>query len=252
MISIRTQIDLLKIRLLIFDLDGTLIDSKEDLANSANHLRAAEGMSPLDHQTIFSYVGDGARLLVQRLMDRAEDDAEVGRGLETFLNYYRAHMLDHTVLYPGVREGLQALSRSSEGAPRTLVVLTNKPVRFSRLILEGLGVSDFFRFIYGGNSFEQKKPDPMGVHTLLEETGIPAGATLMVGDSDVDVLTGRNAAVATCGVTYGLGTEKMKQETPPDLYVDDLRELAALLNGNTLLTKDPSIATHTPTTNLGF
>jgi phosphoglycolate phosphatase len=251
MISIRTQIDLLKVRLLIFDLDGTLIDSKEDLANSANHMRVAVGLSPLDHETIFSYVGDGARLLVQRLMDHAEDDAEVDRGLEIFLNYYRAHMLDHTVLYPGVREGLQALSLPPEGANRTLVVLTNKPVRFSRLILEGLGVSGLFRFIYGGNSFEQKKPDPMGVNTLLDETGIPAGAALMVGDSDVDVLTGRNAAVSTCGVTYGLGAEKMRQ-TPPDLYVDDLRELAALLNGHAMPTKDPSISTHTPTTNLRF
>jgi phosphoglycolate phosphatase len=251
MISVRTPIDFPQIRLLISDLDGTLIDSKEDLANSANHTRVAMGLSPLDHETIFSFVGDGARLLIQRLLDHPGDDAEVDHGLDIFLRYYRAHMLDHTVLYPGVREGLEALSLSPDGAKRTLVVLTNKPVRFSRLILEGLGVSDFFRFIYGGNSFEHKKPDPMGVHTILEETALSFRAALMVGDSDVDVLTGRNAGVATCGVTYGLGSEKMIQ-TPPDFYVDDLRELAALLNGQPLPADNHRSGTHTPTTNLGF
>lgn len=251
MISVRTPVAFPQIRLLIFDLDGTLIDSREDLANSANHTRVAMGLSPLDHETIFSFVGDGARMLIQRLLDHSGDDAVVDHGLNIFLHYYRAHLLDHTVLYPGVREGLEALSLPSDGAKRTLVVLTNKPVRFSRLILEGLGVSDFFRFIYGGNSFEQKKPDPMGVHTILEETGIPGSTALMVGDSDVDVLTGRNAAVATCGVTYGLGSEKMMQ-TPPDLYIDDLRELAALLNGHPLPADEHRPGTHTPTTNLGF
>ncbi|MBZ5551677.1 MAG: HAD-IA family hydrolase [Acidobacteriia bacterium] len=251
MISVRTPIDFPRIGLLIFDLDGTLIDSKEDLANSANHMRVAVGLPPLDPGTIFSYVGDGARLLVQRLLDHSADDAVVDRGLQIFLNFYRDHMLDHTVLYPGVREGLKALSLFSDGARRTFVVLTNKPVRFSRLILEGLGVSDFFRSIYGGNSFEQKKPDPMGVHTILDETALPPRAALMVGDSDVDVMTGRNAGVATCGVTYGLGSEKMMQ-TPPDFYVDDLRELAALLNGQALPADQHRAGTYTPTTNLGF
>ncbi|MBZ5536408.1 MAG: HAD-IA family hydrolase [Acidobacteriia bacterium] len=251
MISVRTPVDFSQARLLIFDLDGTLIDSREDLANTANHMRVALGLLPLDHGTIFSYVGDGARLLVQRLLDHSTDDAVVDRGLQIFLNFYRDHMLEHTVLYPGVLEGLEGLSLSSDGARRTFVVLSNKPVRSSRMILEGLGVSDFFRYIYGGNSFELKKPDPMGIHTILDETGLPARAALMVGDSDVDVLTGRNAGVATCGVTYGLGSEKMMQ-TPPDVYVDDLRELAALLNGQTLPADEHRAGTHTPTTNLGF
>lgn len=251
MISIRAPFDFLKIRLLIFDLDGTLIDSKRDLADSANHMREAMGLPRLDPVTIFSFVGDGARMLVQRLLDHSEEDAEVDRGLNIFLNYYREHMLDHTALYPGVREGLEELCFLPDRTRRTLVVLTNKPVRFSRLILEGLRASHYFRFIYGGNSFQQKKPDPMGVHTIMEETGIPASNTLMVGDSDVDVLTGRNARLATCGVTYGLGADKMK-ETPPDVYVDALSELSALLNGHSSLTGEQHSRTHTSTTNAGL
>ncbi|MDD5544725.1 MAG: HAD-IA family hydrolase [Acidobacteriia bacterium] len=230
MIKLNREIDFSKIRLLIFDLDGTLIDSRQDLVNSSNHLRAVMARPPLDDTTISSYVGDGARFLVRRLLDGSADEALVDRGLKIFLEYYRQHMLDHTVLYPGVLEALNEIKLSPAGSARTMTVLTNKPVRFSRLILEGLGVANHFRSIYGGNSFEQKKPDPMGCRIILEETGIAPEAALMVGDSDVDILTGRNADIATCGVTYGLGLERMKA-TPPDVQVDDLRELAALLNG---------------------
>lgn len=227
MISVNNPVDFSALQLLIFDLDGTLIDSRQDLANSSNFMRQAMGLSRIDPTTIYSYVGDGARMLIQRLLNHSQDDAEVDRGLKIFLEYYREHMLDHTVLYPGVFEAIQQFSASPHGRPRTLAVLTNKPVRFSRLILEGLGVAHHFRFIYGGNSFENKKPDPIGVNTLLEETGWPPQRAIIVGDSDVDVMTGRNASIVTCGVTYGLGAEKLKTTTP-DVVVDDLRELAGL------------------------
>jgi phosphoglycolate phosphatase len=125
-----------------------------------------------------------------------------------FLDYYREHMLDHTTLYPGVRGGLEQLG------DRTLAVLTNKPVRFSREMLERLGLAPLFTAIYGGNSFPQKKPDPVGVEKLMADTGARERQTLMVGDSDTDVLTGRNAGVWTCGVTYGFGAHTL-EETPP-------------------------------------
>ena len=133
-------------------------------------------------------------------------------------------MLDNTVLYPGVLETLEELHG------RTLAVLTNKPVNFSREMLNGLGVAHYFSFIYGGNSFEQKKPDPVGVVKLMNDHGVSTEQTMIVGDSDTDVQTGRNAAVWTCGVTYGFGADTFAS-CPPDLLLDDLRELAALLNG---------------------
>lgn len=131
-------------------------------------------------------------------------------------------MLDHTVTYPGVREALE------EVADRKLAVLTNKPVKFSQAILEGLGLSRYFTHVYGGNSFEQKKPDPVGLVTIMRESAAVAAQTMIVGDSDTDVLTGRNAGVWTCGVTYGLAPETLVT-TPPDFVLDDLRDLPSLL-----------------------
>src|SRR5262249_52936994 len=151
------------VRLLIFDLDGTLIDSKLDLADSVNATLEHMGRRPLPHETIYRYVGDGAAMLVKRALGGEVTDVEADRCLSYFLSYSPLHMLDHTVMYPGVREGLERLR------DRSLAVLTNKPVRFSRDILSGLGIADFFHTVYGGNSFEKKKPDPIGVQTLLRD-----------------------------------------------------------------------------------
>jgi phosphoglycolate phosphatase len=212
------------VRALIFDLDGTLIDSKLDLALSINATLENIGRSPLPHEAIFGMVGHGASVLVQRALGLKDvTDAEVETGLAYFLSYYRSHMLDNTVAYPGVREGLALL----ENYP--MAVLTNKPVNFSRAILDGLGLSRYFRFVYGGNSFEKKKPHPMGVQTLLRELGVQPQGAMMVGDSEIDIQTARNSGVWACGVTYGLGTESLKK-FPPDLMLDNLIELPAYLD----------------------
>jgi phosphoglycolate phosphatase len=213
------------VRVLIFDLDGTLIDSGLDLAYSVNAALAESGRSALPNKTIFSYVGDGAAELIRRALGDGASDPEVERILAFFLSYYRAHMLDNTRLYPGVREGLDQLAGYS------MAVLTNKPVRFSRAILEGLHLDKFFRFVYGGNSFEQKKPDPMGVRTLLQDFGASPSETMVVGDSDVDVRTARNAGTLACGVTYGLGSAGL-QDCPPDILLDSLTELPGALRGS--------------------
>ncbi len=212
------------IKLVIFDLDGTLVDSKEDLALSVNAMRERMGLPALPHDVIASYVGKGVTALVRRALGAEARDERVEKGMTIFLDYYREHMLDHTTLYPGVRGALEQLG------DRTLAVLTNKPVRFSREMLERLGLAPLFTAIYGGNSFPQKKPDPVGVEKLMTDTGARERQTLMVGDSDTDVLTGRNAGVWTCGVTYGFGAHTL-EETPPDLIVGDLRDLPLLLNG---------------------
>ena len=145
----------------------------------------------------------------------------MAQALDYFLSYYRAHMLDNTRLYPGVRE---ALDRLLEGNAK-MAVLTNKPVRFSRSIIAGLGLEKHFFQVYGGNSFEQKKPDPIGIETLLGESGAARERTIMVGDSGVDIRTARNARVTACGVSYGFQPETFAAE-PPDILVDNMLELA--------------------------
>jgi len=212
--------------LVIFDLDGTLIDSKRDLADSVNATRAFAGLAPLALDVVSSYVGSGAPVLIRRAFPDATEAEHAGL-LRYFLDYYREHMLDSTTLYPGVREALDQM----HAADVALAVLTNKPVRFSVRLLEGLGIDMHFFRIYGGNSFEQKKPDPVGILTLLEESGAAKERTIMVGDSNVDVRTARNAQVMACGVTYGFQPETFEQD-PPDLMVDDMQQLAEyVLNG---------------------
>jgi len=216
--------DFSSIRLLIFDLDGTLIDSRLDLVYSVNatleHLRRA----PLAHEVIESYVGNGVAALVHRALGPGAFEEQVKHAQEFFLDYYRAHMLDNTVLYPGVREALEALGG------RSMAVLTNKPVRFSEEILKGLDAARYFRFVYGGNSFSCKKPDPVGVQTLLRDLGASVNEAMMIGDSAVDVRTARNAGIWSCGVSYGLGLESMRAD-PPDLMLDTLADLPLHLNG---------------------
>ena len=199
-----------RIRLLIFDLDGTLIDSKTDLVLSVNATLRHLGRPPLDDETISSYVGQGAEALLGRAIGDGVTPQEVARGLEFFIRYYGQHKLDHTTLYPGVREGLDRLARGNGSAGRILAILTNKPVYVSRRIIEELDLRHLFRFVYGGNSFANKKPDPVGVHALLRDTGIAPTEAMIVGDSDVDIVTGARAGVWTCGVTYGFQPQSLE------------------------------------------
>ncbi len=210
--------------LLIFDLDGTLVDSKEDLANSVNAALDAQRRPRLDNELIYSYVGNGAPRLIRRAMGADASDDDVASALEFFLAYYRVHMLDNTDLYPGVRESLDRFLKA--GIP--MAVLTNKPVGFSRELVAGLGLRDHFFNVYGGNSFKEKKPHPVGVEKLLEESGSARERAMMVGDSAVDVVTARNAGIQACGVTYGFQPEGFK-ENPPDILVDRMEELADLI-----------------------
>ncbi len=210
--------------LLIFDLDGTLIDSQLDLANSVNATRAHMGMGPIANETVFSYVGNGAPMLVRRSLGPGASEDDNVKGLRFFLHYYRQHMLDYTTLYPGVREALDQMHDA--GVP--LAILTNKPVRFAIGIIHGLGLDAHFFRIYGGNSFEQKKPDPVGIDALLGEKPVPRERTVMVGDSLVDIFTARNASVVACGVNWGFQPETFV-DAPPDIRLDDLRELAATI-----------------------
>lgn len=217
------------IRLLVFDLDGTLIDSRLDLIHSVNAMLRYFERPELSDELIASYVGDGAPALVRRALGDSADQANFQPALDYFLGYYRIHKLDHTTVYAGIPEALTRLATPSNGLQRLMAVLSNKPVRPSRDIVQALRLGDFFVRIYGGNSFTTKKPDPLGVQTILQETAVPASQAMMIGDSSIDVQTGRNAGMWTCGVTYGFAPHTL-DEIPPDVLIESPRELAELFH----------------------
>jgi phosphoglycolate phosphatase len=212
--------------LIIFDLDGTLIDSAEDLAISMNATRAHFGLPPLDPSLIYSFVGNGAPVLVKKAMGEGSSPAVVDEALAFFLRFYREHALEHTRFYPGVREAVQELADRGH----ILTVLTNKPVRISRDILASLGVGPLFRRVYGGDSFPAKKPDPIGVTTLLSEAQAAPADSVLIGDSGVDVQTARNAGVRSCGVAWGFQPDAFR-EYPPDVIVNRPDELVGMFGG---------------------
>jgi len=236
MIQIRRAFDPHSIKLVIFDLDGTLIDSRLDLVHSVNAALRHIGRPELPDDVIASYVGDGAPILIQRALGgETVDEAVVRQGLQFFLTYYREHKLDHTTVYEGVQESLHAIQNSFRPTPngnsqrqrtqRQMAVLSNKPVIPSRAIVEALGLGPFFTHIYGGNSFATKKPNPEGARKLLDEHGVRPQEAAIVGDSHVDVETGRNAGLWTVGVNYGFAPHTLL-ESPPDVLVDAPHELA--------------------------
>ena len=228
MIRTLRSFDSNSIQLVIFDLDGTLIDSRLDLVHSVNAALRHIGRPELPEHVIASYVGDGAQILIQRALGGEQvDEAIVRKGLEFFLTYYRAHKLDHTTVYEGIIDALAAIERPVSGQRRKLAVLTNKPVIPSRAIIEALRMKKFFLQIYGGNSFATKKPDPEGARKLLEECRVRAEHAVIIGDSHTDVETGHNAGLQTVGVTYGFAPQSLA-DAKPDVIVDHPRELMEL------------------------
>jgi phosphoglycolate phosphatase len=222
MIRVFRPIPVEQLKLLVFDLDGTLIDSAQDLCNSVNATLEHFGHPSLKDTEIAGFIGDGALMLVRRAFAEAYggpvDEEFLQAGYRFFLDYYRAHKLDFTYAYEGVIESLHAL-KTLHHQPRTMAVLTNKPVRPAQDICAALGLAPYFLHIYGGNSFSTKKPDPEGLNSLIAEAGATPEQTVLIGDSHVDVLTARNAGAWSIGCTFGLSPDSLTT-TQPDVLVD--------------------------------
>ena len=212
-------------RLLVFDLDGTLVDSSRDLATATNAAlqRVAPQSPPIPHETVRGFVGDGARVLMERSIRHARVDRSVDEVLPVFLECYAACLLETTELYPGIRKALDSLV---DHGP-VLAVLTNKPGGFSRTILDSLGVGSRFSRVWGPDDAPARKPDPAGLLAQVTELGSDPGNAWMIGDSPVDVKTARAAGVRVAGVTWGLNPEGVRQEGP-DRLIDDPEDLVSL------------------------
>jgi phosphoglycolate phosphatase len=223
-------------RLLVFDLDGTLIDSRQDLCNSVNATLSHLSRPALPDAVIASYIGDGASMLIRRALGDPDHvkDALLERALTFFLDYYRVHKLDFTFVYPGVMDSLAAIRGAHPSLP--MAVLTNKPVHPSRDICRHFGLDRYFYQNYGGNSFHTKKPDPHGLRTLIAEANalnpslrpITAADTVLIGDSDVDILTAQNAGARSVACTYGLAPHTLAAARP-DFTVNSAAEWPSLL-----------------------
>ena len=205
---------------IIFDLDGTLIDSRADLALAVNLTREELGLLAIPEDQVVGCVGEGVRTLLTRAIP--ERPQELERALAINQRHYRAHLLDRTLLYPGVRTALERLRRLD----LPLMVVTNKPRAFTDLILEGLGIARLMAAVVGGGDCPALKPDPAPLRLALEQAGCAAVGSWMVGDHFTDLEAGRRAGLKRCFCRYGFGDPRTETW---DLAVDDLNQLADAL-----------------------
>ncbi len=208
---------------LVFDLDGTLVDSRQDLANAVNHALRVTGLPERPADEIVTYVGNGMKVLVSSAMGRVSGEV-LEAGIQAFKVHYAEHCLDSTTLYPGVAETLEELSENCR-----LTVVTNKPAGFSEQILRSLGIRPFFSVVVGGDSLPERKPHPMPVLKSLESLGVPATSGLMIGDGEPDILAGRAAGLKTCLVTYGFGFSAEIAALKPDFQIARFKDIKEIV-----------------------
>ena len=212
-----------RFRHLIFDLDGTLVDTQADLAAAANCMLEQLDLPRQSVEQVGSYIGHGARVLVEQVLG-PEHAHQTAYGFDLFMQYYAEHLVDQSVVYPGIDQVLTA----AQAQGLVLSVLTNKPETPSRGILSGLGLMPFFGRLVGGDTLPTKKPNPHGVVYLQRLTEVSLAETLLIGDSSIDMETGQRAGISTCGVRWGFGPAELSQHTP-EFMVDSAEELVAVI-----------------------
>ncbi len=208
----------IKAELIIFDLDGTLIDSRKDIANSVNYTLKAIGLDPLEDRIITGYVGNGVRGLMEKILFPANSYL-FDKGMSIFLDYYAEHLLDNTIFFPGVIETLNYF------ADKKMAVVTNKPENLSVKTLKGLGVYNYFKAVLGGDSLEKKKPSPEPILKVLSDLNIQKEAAIIVGDGLQDIAAGKGAGIRTCAVTYGFTKTEELTKAEPTFIINSLHEL---------------------------
>lgn len=220
------------LKLLVFDLDGTLADTRHDLAQSVNHALRASGHAPLPLSTVIGFVGDGARNLIQRSLDAAvkgaapdiaAPDIEVDTALTAFMEHYAAHCLGETSAYPGVKASLERLPGYAKA------VLTNKPAAPARTILAGLGLADHFTLLLGGDNPHGRKPDPAGLEHIMASAKAAPDETVLIGDGIQDLRAARNAGAHFLGFLGGMGSAEALKSENPEAVLEDMNRLPEAL-----------------------
>lgn len=218
----------MKISCLLFDLDGTLIDSRDDLAASVNLMLSELNFANLPSETIYNFIGEGVFNLVNRSISASlnrESDVEFSNhGVEIFRKIYAENCLIKTKLYDGVEETLNKLSDFPKA------VITNKPWNFSVKILEGLGIAQYFSLVVGGDSFPERKPSPVPLLGAIEKLGFTAEECLMIGDSWVDIEAGKNAKMKTCGCVFGFRGRDELEKAGADFLIEKFSDLERIVH----------------------
>jgi len=209
-------------QLLVFDFDGTLVDTKRDIADSVNRTLKELGLRALDPEILYTFIGKGVNHLMACSLEGAGYD-DLSGAIDVFMRHYEEHLMDQTSLFPNCRETLDYFSDKEN------TILSNKPTRFITRILEALDFHAPFSTLIGGDLMPAKKPDPGGLLHILEQHRVRPEEALMIGDSRVDIETGQRAGVRTCGVTYGHAGRESLESAQPDWIIDDLLELKRLV-----------------------
>lgn len=212
-----------EIKTIIFDFDGTLVDTKLDIARSVNILLEEEGLKKIPEEKIYEFIGNGTEVLLKKSFSYANGKMRDGL-IDRYLEIYEEHMLDNTKPFPGILNMLEGLKG------RSFYILTNKHERFAVKILKYFGILHYFKEVVGVDTFNIKKPDPFGILRVIEKEGIERCEVVMVGDSEVDIDTGKNAGVLTCAVLWGLGREEDLIKKKPDFLAKTPEELTKIIN----------------------